>query len=865
MEYEPLPTTPREPRNEPRNRPRNDPRKRPALRLPRSGLLRWLLPGIVVLIAGAFTGVLVASVIHMPRVDTLVDYSPSLVTQLHDKDGQVFATFARERRVMLKEGEIPLLVQQAVLASEDANFFHHGGVDAMGILRAAWVDLRAGGRVEGASTITMQLARSLFLSRERTWRRKIEEAFLAVELEKNYSKQQIIALYLNLVNLGHGNYGVEAASRDYFDKPAAKLTLSEAATLAGILPAPSRYSPYRIPDVVLKNRNRVLRRMHEERYITRAEYEKALGQPLQVAPQQKKINERFAPYFGEDVRKYLESNYGAATLYEAGLRVETTLDPRIQRAAEQAVRQGLLRLDRRRGWRGPITVLDGEDLDSHELPSWHRGPPIPERWYQGIVLESGSDTAKVKIGDQVYPLTREGIAWTRRREPDDLLKRGAVAWFRFEEPEPAAETKGSGATEAPEKETEAPLTLFLEQPPAMEGAAVVVEHGTGAVRAMVGGWDFERNKFNRVTQARRQVGSAFKIFVYGAALEAGWTPADTLMDAPTAFVGADGKLSYRPQNYYKNHYGIVTLRRSLEQSINVPAVKLWDLVGGGRVIDFAHRAGIKSELPNYPSISLGAADLIPLELAAAVATVANQGTYIEPHFIEKVETNDGQVLMQHFPETYTATNSNTAFVLTHMLEGVVDRGTAYAIHDLPIDLAGKTGTTDDFSDAWFVGFTPRYTILTWVGHDQKKSLGGGMSGSVAALPIWRDIVEDGLATGWLEEGEKFSPPPGIAFQEVEYYSGLLPGEGSNRIIREAFVAGTEPAREYDPQWSTISNLPWYQQRAFYIPKEGEKMPGQPEDAAEPEAEDEDAMETVAPEEAPGPGPLDDGEPPPGLR
>ncbi|HEX6862398.1 MAG TPA: transglycosylase domain-containing protein, partial [Thermoanaerobaculia bacterium] len=565
-------------------------------------MIRWVLPLLVALLIGALTGVAVAAAIHMPRVDALADYTPSLVTQLYARDGTVYATFARERRVMLKDGQIPPVLQQAVLASEDSNFFHHGGIDALGIARAALADLRAGKVVEGASTITMQLSRTLFLSRERTWRRKIEEAFLAVELEKNYSKPQLLTLYLNLVNLGHGNYGAEAASRYYFGKPAAKLTLAEAATLVGIIPAPSRYSPYRTPEQVLKNRNRVLRRMLDEGYINRRQHDEAVAQPLLVATQQ--AEKMFAPYFSEDVRKFLEETYGATALYEGGMQVRTTLDRQIQEATEKAVRAGLLRLDHRRGWRGAIAHLEG-DLDSQELPTWGSGKPVLGRWYQGVVLESEGATAQVKIGKTAYTLDAKGITWTRRSSPGSLLKRGDVAWFRLDYPEVKGKPEPKGRkTDEKKTDAEAPeLKLFLEQEPRMEAAAVVIEHRTGAVRAMVGGWDFDRNKFNRITQARRQVGSAFKPLVYGAALEAGWTPSDTLLDAPTYFRGGDGRMSYRPENYYKKHYGIVTLRRALEQSINVPAVKLWDLVGGRKVIDFAQRCGIRTKLPNYPSIS----------------------------------------------------------------------------------------------------------------------------------------------------------------------------------------------------------------------------------------------------------------------
>ncbi|HSG38208.1 MAG TPA: PBP1A family penicillin-binding protein, partial [Thermoanaerobaculia bacterium] len=795
---------------------------------PRPRFLRWTWPVLAALVFGAVSGVAVAAAIHMPRVDGLVNYTPSLVTQLYDKNGKVFATFARERRVMLKEGQIPLVVQRAVLASEDANFFNHGGIDAMGILRAAYTDIRAGKVKEGASTISMQLARSVFLSRERTWRRKIEEAFLAVELEKNYSKQQILALYLNIVNLGHGNYGVEAASRYYFNKPAARLTLPEAATLAGILPAPSRYSPYRTPDLVKKQRDRVLRRMLEEKYITPQQYEWAINQRLLATTQQAE-EKNAAPYFSEDVRKFLETTYGATSLYEDGLQVQTTLDPIIQQSAEKAIREGLAKLDRRRGWRGPITTLEEADLEQ-QLPTWGPGKPVLGRWYQGLVLETEGGDARVKIGKEVYTLEREGIAWTGRRQPSALLKRGDVAWFRFEVPETKATKKPAKPGETPPPAPAAEPRLMLEQQPRMEAAAVVVENKTGAVRGMVGGWDFERNKFNRITQARRQVGSSFKPFVYGAAIEAGWTPSDTLLDAPASFRGGDGRLSYRPQNYYKKHYGIVTLRRALEQSINIPAVKLLDLVGPRRVVDFAHRAGIKTQLPTWPSVALGSTDLIPLEVASAYATIANGGMHIAPYLIEKITLPDGQVLRpQHFPATYSATSPDVAYVLTHMMEGVIDHGTAYEIHDLPLDIAGKTGTTDDYSDAWFVAYTPSYTILTWVGYDQKKSLGSGMSGAVAALPIWRRIAEDGLATGWLKEGETFPVPPGVLVKDIDYTSGLLAKGG--RTIKEAFVTGTEPNREHDAQWSTITSLPWYQQKAFYIPKEGEKMPGKAGDDA----------------------------------
>jgi penicillin-binding protein 1A len=820
---------------------------------PRPGkrLLRWLAPLALAAVLGAAGGVGIAAVIRRPQVEEVSTYTPRLVTQLFDKNGAQFATFARERRMMLSQAQIPEVLRRAVVASEDRNFFSHGGIDLQGILRAELKNIRSGHIVEGASTITMQLARTLFLSREKTWRRKVEEALISVELEKKYSKQQLLTLYLNLVNLGHGNYGVEAASRYYFGKPAKDLSLAEAATLIGIIPAPSRYSPYRTPDKVLSQRTRVLRGMLEEGSITQAQFDRANAEPLRLAP--RRTEEQAAPYFTEEVRKYLETKYGATALYEQGLEVTTTLDPQIQAAAEKAVDEGLRRIDHRRGWRGPIAQLDVEHLEDQTRPTWGQGDPEPGRWYQGIVLASDKTEARVKIGEKVYTLGRKGIEWTGRTSPSTVLPKGAVAWFRLVPP-------------AKEKEGAEPI-LTLDQEPRMESAAVVIESRTGAIRALVGGWDFDRNKFNRITQAKRQVGSAFKPFVYGAAIENGWTPADTLLDSPTAFKGADGKLSYTPHNYYKKYYGIITLRRALEQSVNVATVKLMDLVGVSRVIDFTRRCGIQAPLPPYPSLALGSADLTPMELATAYATVANLGTHVEPYLIEKIGSRQGQTLESHVPNAQSAMAPAVAFVLTHMLEGVIDHGTAYEAHDLPLDLAGKTGTTDDYSDAWFVGFTPTYTILTWTGYDAKRSLGSGMSGAVASLPTWIGIVKAGLADGWIQKGETFPVPAGVSQRPVEYYSGLRPSEGTGKTIDEAFVNGTEPFKDYDPKWSTVMTLPWFQQKSFYVPKEGEEMTGRPPEpgavAAPPGQEGTPEEAPPPPAVAPPPAPAPAVLPPPG--
>ncbi|MGD2114886.1 MAG: PBP1A family penicillin-binding protein, partial [Acidobacteriota bacterium] len=737
----------------------------------RRRILLWAVPVAGALTLGVVGGVGVAAAINMPRVETIKDYTPTLITQIEDASGEVFATYARERRVMLQEGQVPEVVQQAVVAAEDGNFFQHGGIDLAGVLRAVVANLRTGRKEEGASTLTMQLARALYLSREKRWRRKIEETFLAVELEKKLTKQQILTLYCNLMNFGHGRYGVEAASRFYFNKPASELELVEAATLAGILQRPSDYSPYRRPDLVLKRRNYTLRRMADEGYISRERYLEAKDEPLLVVRQGPR--DQLAPYFAEEIRKHLESAYGATRLFEGGLRVRTTLDPRIQAAADEALREGLLTLDHDKGFRGEVLRLDGEDLEERTLPSWHDGEPEPGRWYQGIVLRAGARSADVKIHDATYTLTADGMEWTGRRRPNALLRRGDVAWFRLEAP-----AVDEGSDEAPD----GPPVLHLEQEPEVEGAVLVLESASGAVRAMVGGWDFERSKFNRAVQAQRQVGSAFKVFVYGTALENGYTPADTIFDGPTLFPARGAPEDYLPKNHGRRHYGILTVRRALEASINVPAVKMLDMVGAERVIDFARRCGIESQLFPYPSLALGSAELRPIELAAAYAAIANQGTWVEPYLIETVQTPDGRTLEEHFPKTRAATSPQVAYVMTSMLEGVTRRGTGRRLRDLEVATAGKTGTTDEYSDAWFIGFTPRYTLLTWVGYDVKRSLGRGMDGASAALPIWKRIAEAGLEEGWIEPGVEFQPPAGVRFRTIDYRSGLLldgePGEES---------------------------------------------------------------------------------------
>ncbi|HEX2463533.1 MAG TPA: PBP1A family penicillin-binding protein, partial [Thermoanaerobaculia bacterium] len=696
------------------------------------GLRRRAIQLAVVLGVGAAVGVGVGAVIHIPSVESLGDFAPSLITELHAVDGTVFRGYAHERRMLLEEGEIPANLKNVLLAAEDKNFYQHGGLDLGAIVRSSLIDLQEGRRAYGASTLTMQLARTYFqLSREKMWKRKIEEALLAVELEKRLSKEQILTLYCNVINLGEGRYGFKAASLHYFGKEVADLTMPEAATLVAILPRPSERSPYRKPDVVLRYRNIILGRALREGMMTRAEHDAAIATPLGLIKRERRPDP--GRHLAEEVRRHLEANYGVESIYDRGLQVYTTLDVTMQRAAERVARDGLAQLDRRKGWRNATYRLEAPDPDSATLPSWPDGSPRSGEWYEGIVVQVAPTEATVRIAGDAFTLDRDGAKWTGAATLTRLVKRGDVAWFEVlpDDEERAAKASSDRQHEASgegrEQHAAPPIQrrVALRQEPEMETALLLIESSTGAVRAMVGGWDFSRSQFNRTTQAKRQVGSAFKPFVYGAAIEAGFTPADTLFDAPVVFTGASGTLDYSPRNYKRRYLGILTLRRALEDSINVSATKLLDLVGVERVIEFARRCGIESGLPPYPSLALGTADLTPMELATAFSTLGNQGLRVDPYMIERIAARDGTVLEQHVPQASQVVQPEVAYVLTHMLRGVIQRGTAGSAAKLGLDLAGKTGTTDSYTDAWFVGYTPRYTLLVWVGYDQERYLGRG--------------------------------------------------------------------------------------------------------------------------------------------
>jgi len=682
-----------------------------------------LLLGAIAL--GSAAGLLFVYSSDLPQIRALEDFQPDVVTELYADDGQVVGNFALQRRVLLTYEQYPQVLKDAILTTEDQHFDEHWGVDFTRVAGAAWKDILAHRVVEGASTITMQLAGTLFLDRsDRRMGRKIQEALLALQIERHYTKAQIFTMYGNQIYLSHGTYGFEAASEYYFGKPVGKLNIQEAALLAGLIRGPS-YSPILHPQRALARRNLVIELMARSGKITEAQSRQAIAQPLSLHPQAPRNT--LAPYFVEEIRKYLESTYGTEMVHQRGLRVYTTLNVTMQKAANRAIRDGLHAYDRRHGWRGKldnILVDKSDTLDSYDDDDW-RWPIAKGDYVQGLVTAVDDKAATIKIGSLHALLTLPDFAWTGHKSPTELFKPGDLAEFNIKE------INGTVAH------------VQLEQNVTPQAAIVAIDNPTGEIKAMVGGYSFDESKFNRATQAQRQVGSSFKIYVYSAAVEQGFTPFDTILDAP--FTTMSGGQPYSPHNYDEKFEGVITLRRALDGSRNVPAVKLAEKVGMNSVIDMARRFGITSPLPPYLPITLGAADLNLLEHTSAFTVFPDDGIRIDPHMIRRVTTYDGALLEQAHPMVHDVVEPEVARTMTAMLQDVVERGTGMPARVLGRPAAGKTGTTNDFTDAWFIGFTPEITAGVWVGFDDKSvSLGKPETGAVAALPVWLEFMQGAL-------------------------------------------------------------------------------------------------------------------------
>jgi penicillin-binding protein 1A len=701
----------------------------------RVAFVSLLLASITV---GALTGLLFVYSNDLPQIRALEDFRPDIVTELYADDGQVIGSFALQRRILLTYEQIPPVLKDAILTTEDQHFDQHWGIDFTRVAGAAWRNLLAHRVAEGASTLTMQLAGTLFLDRsDRSMRRKIEETLLAIQIERYYSKQQILTMYCNQIYLSHGNYGFEAASEYYFGKPVGQLTLAESALLAGLIRGPS-YSPILHGPRALARRNVVLDRMSRVGKITTAQARVAIAQPIGLHVQTPRNT--LAPYFVEEIRKYLEGTYGTETVHERGLRVYTTLNIAMQRAANQSIRDGLHAYDRRHGWRGNLENIlrDHRDtLESYEDDDW-RWPINKGDYVTGLVTAVDNKAATIKAGPYRALLTQPDFAWTGRKAPAELLKAGDLAQFAI------LDIKGSVAH------------LRLEQNVGPQAAMLAIDNPTGEIKAMVGGYSFEESKFNRATQAQRQVGSSFKVYVYSAAMEQGFTPFDTVLDAP--YTTMSGGQPYSPHNYDEKFEGMITLRRALEGSRNVPAIKLAEKIGMNSVIAMARRFGITSSLPPYLPITLGAADLNLLEHTSAFTVFPDDGIRIDPHMIRRVTSYDGALLEQAHPVVHSVIEPDVARTMTAMLEDVVKFGTGMPARALGRPAGGKTGTTNDFTDAWFLGFTPEITAGVWVGYDDTAvSLGKPETGAITALPIWLEFMQAALAGKPIENFQNVVP------------------------------------------------------------------------------------------------------------
>ena len=750
---------------------------------------------------GVGAGYALSRVIRIPKVSELATYRPDIITELRGADGSVIARFAVERRMLVERPDIPDVMVKAVLAAEDARFFDHSGIDLIRIAGAALRDIATRRMSQGASTLTQQLARAVFLTPEKTWARKINEVFLTVEIEKQFSKDQILTMYLNKIPFGHGTYGVEAASRWYFGHGAKALTLPQAALLAGIIQRPAYYSPFNNPAAAKNRRDLVLRRMADEGFLTDAQRAAAQATPLEVIRTSREST--LGLYFCEEVRQYLEREYGEGDLYREGLRVDTTLDPRLETWAEDALRRGLRRVDRRSGFRKPRNLLaEGIDLEKYRDPSWAEGVP-PSDTLTALVLATSKTGAEVRVGTKRFSVPAAAFRWTRADSPATAVKRGDLIQIE------------TSVNDAGQEET------LVAQDPHVEGAVVILENGTGAVRALTGGYDFNRSKFDRAVQALRQVGSAFKPAVYLTAIEQGFTPADTVLDAPLSIVIDPREPPWEPQNYERKYNGIVTYQYALEHSLNVATVRVDLLVGTKKVIDTARRLGIRQNLLAYPSLALGSFEVTPLEMAAAYSAIGSGGVSYKPYFVERIRNADGITLEQNSPEPKEATSPAAAYVLLNMLKGVVTRGTAASAARLKLPIAGKTGTTNDFTDAWFVGMTPRHTIAVWVGHDTKKTLGPKAAGADVALPIFVRIVEKMKEAGLVTEKEDFETPQGVVLVAVDESTGYRAAPSCGKVALMAFMNGTQPTELCGDQPHAVSRLPQYLQRALYSPKRGE--------------------------------------------
>lgn len=748
---------------------------------------------ILSIITGASVGGYLAIAKGIPSIAELKQYKPTSGTKIYADDDTLIGELKVEKGIFVPLNKMPQHLIDAVLAIEDSRFWKHKGIDYIAIARALLKDIIHVELKEGASTITQQLAKVVFLTPEKTLKRKIREASLAMKIEKNLDKKEILELYLNKVYFGHGAYGVEMASRVYFGKSVRDITLPEAAMVAALIKAPSTYSPYNNLTKAKERQETVLLRMEEEGYIKKSEREKVAKQPLYLSSLRRGLEAN--NYFIEYVRKYIEEKYGEDTVYKGGLKVYTTLDRRMQIAAQKALQEGLRELDKRRGWRGTI---EHKDIDvEKEMGSKDVNNPIitgGDEIASGLVLRVSEKDAVIKTRGIIGKLSINDAQWASTAIDPKTKKTNTIKGFNL-----TKILRPGDVVKVKVKDVKGRnVYLALEQEPEVEGAVVAVEQSTGFIRTIVGGYDYTKSEFNRAIHARRQPGSAFKPIIYASAMDNGFTPASIINDEPVTYKGGP-KGDWSPENYDHKHYGPTRLRDALAYSRNVVTVKLVDAIGVDKVIEFSRNIGLEGDMPRNLSIALGSISVTPLELAMGYSVFANDGVKMKPIAVKYITDSKGRILESNEPEGEQAISQQTAFLITSMLQDVINYGTGWRIKALGRPAAGKTGTTNDYRDAWFVGYTTDMTACVWVGFDDMKPLGPQETGARAASPAWLNFMRS-VSSG--ENSLNFSVPEGIVQYPIDPATGLLVKEETTGSLREYFKDGTQPT-----QFSTSPAIP----------------------------------------------------------
>jgi penicillin-binding protein 1A len=802
----------------------------------------------------------------LPEIYSLRDYRPNLISRIHAADGSEIGTLARERRVVVPIEEVPEPVLQAFIAAEDDAFYEHEGLDYPGILRAALANLRAGGVRQGGSTITQQVAKTFLLSSERSIVRKLKDMVLAMRIEEYLEKNEILYLYLNQIYLGSGAYGVESAAQTYFAKPVGELTLAEGAMIAGLVPAPSRYTPFKRMDLAQTRQRFVLRRMLEKEFIDQEQHDLALAAPIVLAERKTSDDAAAFAYFIEEVRRYLVELYGEEEVLTGGLKVTTTLDPTAQRVAYASVQEGLRAHDRRTGYRGPIRVAPEDEWlgIAEDLESRFSGPEEEEPGdvVEALVLEVDDRKERIRLAlglQREALLTLEDVSWAREPDPDwdgavprirrvsQALRPGYLVRLERKGTRPPTEEELEADAEAQPVQT-----WVLYQDPQAQGALLSMDIETSGVEAMIGGYSFLRSQFNRATQMRRQPGSAFKPVIYASALSRGYTPATIVFDTPIVYQDDETGITWKPGNYSDKFYGPITVREALAHSRNIATIKVLRDIGIPPVLELSEALGIGAALEPNLSLALGASEVTLAELVRAYAVFASGGQLIEPVFIREVRDREGTVLVENVPlpldgsiDVAAAADDETiedkeapapdeldviaeirervdraddpdalpegygldpvsAYLMTDLLKAVVQEGTGWRVRALRRPMAGKTGTTNNLHDAWFLGYSPRTVAGVWVGFDAARNLGKNETGSRAASPIFVDFMRAALAE---EPREEFAIPPGVEFARIDKKTGLRAAPGAESAVFQPFRAGTAPleyAREDTGNGSSVS-------------------------------------------------------------